>query len=230
MEEDIIHFTAGMEPAHIFAFNIAGVALREEFCKLLLFLPLLPSLIRRDKEMDALIIASFVGLGFAIEENCGYFMMSEATGGPGRFLTANFFHIALTGLNGLALFRAFTRGATGLNDFLFIFPITILAHGAYDALLDLPSSEGGGYLATGVYAGFAMFYFKRVHPLRRNVRMTLGLTGAFVIGCSIMAATVIAYVMIDLGPGDGLAAIAPQMISTAILLFLFFREFDEQLA
>jgi len=229
-EEDFLHFTAGTEAFHIFAYNIGGVGVREELCKLVLFLPLLPFLIKRNNELEVLIVASFVGLGFAIEENCGYFMLSEATSGPGRFLTANFFHVALTGLNGLALFRAFTRGTSGINDFLFILPVTILAHGAYDALLDLPEVEGGGYLATAVYAGFAMFYFKQVHQLRKNIRMTLGLTGAFVISCSLMAASVIAYVMIDLGPGPGLAAIAPQLLGTAVLLFLFFREFDEQLA
>ena len=228
-EEDIHHFVAGADPAHIFAYNIGGVAAREELCKLLFFLPLLPFLIRRANELEVLIVASFVGLGFAIEENCSYFMMSEATSAPGRFLTANFFHIALTGMNGLALSRVFTRGAAGLNEFLFILPVSILAHGSYDALLDLPGFEWGGYAATAVYAGFAMFYFKQVHPLRGNVRMTIGLTGAFIVCSSLMAATVIGFVMIDLGPAAGLAAILPELLGNAVLLFLFFREFDEKL-
>lgn len=228
-ENDILHFTAGTDPAHIFAYNIAGVGLREELCKLFFFLPFLPILLRRDNELEALIVASFIGLGFAIEENCGYFATSAATSGPGRFLTANFFHIMLTGINGLVLFRAFARGTSGLNDFLYIFPVTVLAHGAYDALLALPKAEGYGYFGTAVYVVFAVYYFKRVHPLRSNSRMTLGLTGAFVSSCSVMAAAVIAFVMIDLGPAAGLAAIVPELLSTAVLMFMFFREFDEKL-
>lgn len=230
LEENILHFSAGTDPVQILAYNIAGVALREEFCKLLLFLPLLPFLLRRKDELEALIAASFVGLGFAIEENCGYFLTSEASSGPGRFLTANFFHVALTGVNGLMLFRAFARGGARINDFLFIFPVTIVVHGIYDALPDLPEAEAGEFFAMIAYVLFSMYYFKHAHSLRSNVRMTIGLTGAFIIGCSVMAATAIAFSMINLGPGAGLTDIVPQLLGTAILLFMFFRVFDEQLA
>jgi len=203
--------------------------LREELSKLLLFLTLLPILIWRKDELEAVIAASFVGLGFAIEENCGYFMTSEASSAPARFLTANFFHIALTGMTGLALYRACTRGAAGINNFLLVFPICVLAHGAYDGLIDLPDSDIGGYAANLILVVFSAFYFSHVHPLRSNVRSTLGLTGAFVTSISLLAASVIAYEMINLGPAAGLTAIFPQILGSAILLFMFFREFNEPL-
>ena len=47
------------------AFYVGGVGLREEFCKLLFFLPFAPYLAKKRFDLDALIVASFVGLGFA---------------------------------------------------------------------------------------------------------------------------------------------------------------------
>jgi RsiW-degrading membrane proteinase PrsW (M82 family) len=230
IEEDIFHFVRGGEPINVFFYNIGGVGLREELCKLLLFLPLLPFLIRRGDELEALIVACFVGLGFAVEENAGYFMNSDATNVAGRFLSANFFHIALTGMNGLALFRAFRRDRGGLNDFLFVFPVTVLAHGIYDALLGLPHSDISGYLPMTVYIAFSMFFFNRVSQLRSNVRQTIGLTGAFVFAISVVIGTVVIYQMINLGVHAGLLSVGSEILGSAALVFMFFREFNEQLS
>ena len=230
LEEDFLHFTGGADFYHVIAYNVGGVGVREELCKLLLFLPLLPFLLKRGDEFEALIVASFVGLGFAIEENCGYFAMSEAASAPGRFLSANFFHVALTGVNGLAVFRLCTRGVAGLNEFLFAFPLTILAHGAYDALFELPGVEGGDYFAMAVYVAFSAYYFGLVRQLRNAVRTTISLTGAFVGGIAVVAGSAIAYAIIVLGPIAGLTAVFPALLGNAILLFMFFREFDEPLS
>ena len=230
VQDEILHFAPAEDALRTFAYYIAGVGAREELCKLLLFLPLLPFLIRRDDELEALIVACFVGLGFAVEENCGYFTMSAAASAPGRFLTANFFHIALTGANGLALFRACTRGIAGINDLITVLPITILAHGAYDAFLDLPELDDTGFLAMIVFITFCYLFFNRAHALRHNLRMTISLTGAFVAGISLLAATVIAFQFATLGPAAGASLIFGELLGSAILLVLFFREFNEPLA
>lgn len=230
LQDDVFGFSAGEDILRTFAYYIAGVGAREELCKLLLFVPLLPFLIKRDDELDAFIVAAFVGLGFAIEENGNYFMMSQAASAPGRFLTANFFHLALTGLNGLALFRACTRGMSGVNDLMLVLPMTIMAHGAYDALLDLPGAEGSGFLAIIVYVGFSFYMFSRIHPLRNNLRMTLSLTGSFVIGISLLAAAVIAFQMATLGAEAGASLIFSEMLNSGILVVMFFRQFNEPLS
>ena len=229
VEDEILHFEKGADIAHSFAYFIAGVGAREELCKLLLFLPLLPFLIKRGDDLEALTVASFVGLGFAIEENGGYFAQSAAASAPGRFLTANFFHIALTGMNGLALFRACTRGMSGVNEFLMVLPLTIFAHGAYDALGDTTELDGGGFFAMIVYIGFALYYFNAVHPLRTNEQRTVSLTGSFVVGLSILTGTVIAFQMATLGAGAGATLIFSELFSSVVLVFLFFREFHEPL-
>jgi RsiW-degrading membrane proteinase PrsW (M82 family) len=230
VQDDILGFTKGNDPLRTFAYYLVGVGTREELCKLLLFTPLLPFLIKRDDDREALVVACFVGLGFAIEENGNYFMLSAAASAPGRFLTANFFHIALTGMNGLALFRACTRGVAGVNELMVVLPVTILAHGAYDALIDLPGVEGSSWFSMIVYVLFCYYFFRHVHTVRENVRMTLSLTGAFVIGISMLGGGVIAFQMATLGATAGANLMFTEIMSSAVLLFLFFREFNEPLS
>lgn len=227
LQDDILGFAPGTETPRVILYYIAGVGLREELCKLLAFAPLLFFMRRNYDDFTALIVASFVGLGFAIEENGSYFVASAATSVPGRFLSANFFHIALTGLNGLALFRAF-RGSAGLNEFLFIFPLTVVLHGLYDAFMSLPDLDQG-YFSMCIFVGFSMYYFRRVHELRENVRMTISLTGAFVFATSLLAAAMIVFQMTKLGASAGAQVMFLEIVGSVILLIMFFREFREPL-
>jgi|GEM_PF-728035 len=231
LEDDILRFTPGENLFQTVAYFLGGVGLREELCKLVLFAPLLPWLLKRDDELEALLVASFVGLGFAIEENTNYLLMSHAAAAPGRFLTANFFHVTLTGLNGLALFRAVSGSGRGWSEFLTVLPLTILAHGLYDALPDIPQlGEIGGYLAIAVYLGFVTLYFNAAHELRRNRRATISLTGAFIAAVSTVAASVIVFQIRTLGPIAGLTLIVPEFLSIGVLIFMFLRAFNEGLA
>lgn len=227
LQDDILGFAPGTEIPRVILYYVAGVGLREEVCKLLFFAPLLFFMRHSYDDFTALIVASFVGLGFAIEENGNYFVASAATSVPGRFLSANFFHIALTGLNGLALFRAF-RGSAGLNEFLFIFPLTVVLHGLYNAFMSLPTLDEG-YVSMCIFVGFSMYYFRRVHELRENVRMTISLTGAFVFATSLLAAAMIVFQMTKLGASAGAQVMFMEIVGSVILLIMFFREFREPL-
>jgi len=228
-QDDMLGLSPNGDVIQSVLYYIGGVGVREEVCKLVLFLPFLPVLLRRDDELEVLIVASFVGLGFAMEENGNYFLESGGTAAVGRFLTANFFHTVLTGMNGLALFRAFSRGGPGVNEFLVVFGATILAHGGYDVLLSLPDAELGGVLAIVVYVLTCRFYFRYAHALRESVRMTISLSGAFVAGLSTLAAAMIVFLISRHGPADGMLIAVPQFAGTLVLLAMFFREFDEPL-
>lgn len=230
VENDVFGFSGEGDLYRIFAYNIGGVGAREELCKLLLFLPLLPFLLKKDDDLTACVVAAFVGLGFAIEENINYFAYSEAASAPGRFLTANFFHVALTGLNGLALFRACRDGRRGLYEFLTVFPLSILAHGSYDALLDLEDVDNSGYMAMIAYVAWAYYFFREIGALKNHPRRTLSLTGSFVFGMSILGGTVIAYQMATLGAQAGATLIFSEILGSAGMLFLFFHVFHEPLA
>jgi hypothetical protein len=72
-----------------FVFWIASVGLREEVSKMICVLPLL-LLLRKGTPAQALMAASCVGLGFAVEENINYLAGSHGTDLLGRFVTANF--------------------------------------------------------------------------------------------------------------------------------------------
>ena len=229
LTERILNLSMGDNLVHQFAFFTGGVGLREEVCKLLLFVPFLPFLYRRDDELEVFLVASFVGLGFATEENGNYFLFSAAGAAPGRFLSANFFHIALTGINGLALYRVCTHGWRGLNQFLAIFPLTVLAHGGYDTLLSTQEIEYGGWLGMGVYVLFSQFYLRTAHSLRPSGQRTCSLTGALVFGLSTVAAVVLAFQMATLGALAGATLLVTELLGSVVLIFVFFREFHETL-
>ena len=80
-----------------------------------------------------------------------------------------------------------------------------------------------------VYIGFCYMFFSRVHPLRSNSRMSLSLTGTFVFGFALVAATMIAYQFATLGPRAAAPLILTEILGSAILLVMFFREFNEPL-
>ncbi len=230
-QEDMLGLGANTESLPYLAYQVGGVGLREELSKLLLLLPLLPFLVARRDEREALLVASFIGLGFAIEENGGYFLNSHGIDAPGRFLSANFLHIALTGLNGLAFVRIFTRGAAGLNQFLTVFPLTILVHGLYNGLPAVVElQELGPFLAMTIFVLFSVGYFNRAHELRENERMTLSLTGAFVFSISLVAAAVLIGQISAIGLGGGLTALFPEFLATGILILMFTRVFNEGLS
>ena len=92
LQDDFLHFSKAGDIYHTFAFFIGGVGLREELCKLLLFVPLLPFLLKREDDFEALIVASLRGAWLCDRgSNGSYFTESLAASvQTGRFLTANF--------------------------------------------------------------------------------------------------------------------------------------------
>lgn len=132
-------FDPKSDPTTQLIYCIAGIGLREETLKLLCFLPMAPWFARRGSQIDSLVCAGLVGLGFALNENIGYVEREGAFTAWGRFLSANFLHIALTGVAGLALVRTWRWPKRQWDNFLYDFLIVVAAHGAYDALLLMPS-------------------------------------------------------------------------------------------
>jgi hypothetical protein len=59
--------------------------------------------------------------------------------------------------------------------------------------------------------------------------MTIGLTGAFVGGMSLLAAAMAIYQMTNLGADAGTMLITTEVLGSAIMLFMFFRVFNEPL-
>lgn len=230
LEDRFLPISEGGDLFHSIVYYIATVGLREEVCKLLLFLPLTPLLIKRGNELEFLLVASFVGLGFAYEENFSYLSSSWGTGSIARFLTANFLHISLTGMCGLFFCRMWKTHGFGYNDFLFIFGVAIIAHGLYDALLTHPPMNDQGFTAMILYIVFSKYYFKETHGLRITASMVIGMSATMAFGISFLIASLIVYLSALFGLSQAIQLAFGGFLGTAIILFMFFREFNESLS
>jgi len=207
---------------------LVGVGLREELAKLLLFLPLVPFIIRRGSEREALLVAGCVGLGFAIEENIGYFAGDPAST-IDRFLTANFLHVSLTGLIGLALCRAIWWPRQCASEAIGTFLLGVVLHGLYDAFIVLPALADYNIGSSIIYILLAYRFF---HELRRwwiPPGETISLPATFVAAVSLVAAATFAYFAAATNIAIASTAIAMPGISTGIFVYMFLREMPESL-
>jgi RsiW-degrading membrane proteinase PrsW (M82 family) len=203
-----------------------GVGVREELMKLLLLMPLLPWLIARRNELERLIVASCIGLGFAVEENIGYFVGSGSTKSIGRYLTANFWHLASTGLAGLWLCRAIRWPKDCGLQFVAYLALFVLGHGVYDALL-----MAGEYaiISSLVFLGLAYAYFREIRELRPPQREAISLTANFAIGLSLLAAVTFAYVTAHVGLRETNQIFLQPAVAASLMAYVFLREVPDSL-
>ncbi len=180
-------------------FYVLGVGLREELAKLLCVLPLMPILLRVRDELMAMLVSGCVGLGFAIAENIGYFAGTGGTAAMGRFLTANPFHFALTGLAGLMLYRVL-RNPGGWGSYAAgVFGLLVFAHGLYDAFIALPALQEYALFSTIVFALVVYQFFHELRELRPKQDDTISLSANFLCGVSVLTAATFVYLSTTLG-------------------------------
>ncbi len=192
IQEDIQGFTWSQTDTDIsqFLYFLAGVALREETIKLLCFVPLIGWLRKRNEPVEALVLAGMVGLGFAVNENIGYFQRS-----PGdslvswiRLLTANPLHFSLTGVAGFYLARMVQRKGHGMEEFLIAFIAVVFAHGVYNSVISIDAFLDYAPLSTILVAAIAYQYFDRLrdsmhtHQIHRRISPL----GVFVLGSAFL--------------------------------------------
>ncbi|MEX2606155.1 MAG: PrsW family glutamic-type intramembrane protease [Kiritimatiellia bacterium] len=165
-----------------FLYHLFSVGLREELCKLLLFTPLLILVLRKNRDLEALVLGALVGLGFALEENISYFIRYQHSGvAVSRFVSANFLHFTLTGVTALALTRALRDPKTWWMDSLQNLIYAISLHAVYNALLSQPVPGLGdmSYFSGAALAGCAYLFFREVHTLSPLPKGGLSRTALF---------------------------------------------------
>lgn len=209
------------------AYYVASVGLREEACKLLLFLPLAPIVIRRGDPLEMLLVASCVGLGFAAEENVLYFSREQGATVASRFLSANFGHTVSTGLIGFSFCRMFTERK--VTDFLLYFVAIAIGHGVYDAFIVVPELKEWSAASFIIYVGVAFLYFDVLNEHLTHERRRVPLTAVFVLGLSSLLALGLAGVAYEIGFVSALLVMLPGTIGAALFTFVFFRKIDEAL-
>jgi RsiW-degrading membrane proteinase PrsW (M82 family) len=207
-------------------FFIVGVGLREELPKLICLLPLMLLLVHQRDEFAALLISACVGLGFAIVENLSYYQWSQATATMGRFLTANPYHMALTGLIGLYVYRACRDPRNWAAPAVAMFSLMVIAHGAYDAfsLPDLAEYSLGAYI---IFALVMYQFFHELRTLRPRGKDPISLTATFLCAVSLLAAATFIYISAVAGSRTAADTLVGDIVGMAMMVYLFLREMPD---
>jgi protease PrsW len=223
IQEELLGFRMTGEPLPDMIYFVFGVGLREELCKLLLFLPLLPLLLRRGSRVEALTCGALVGLGFAAEENIGYFERYDAATAIGRFLTANFLHMALTALIAVSAFDSLRGKARQMGNFGTVFPLAVLIHGAYDFLLTSVHIGELSILAMTLFIIVAQFYLREQLATFPEEKKE-GLMQTFVLSLLLLTGLSFVYAAALVGIGQALPLMVMGVAGVAIITVMFIRE------
>lgn len=203
-------------------FNIFGVGLREEGWKAILFLPLLPALLRRGSRIEAMTCGALVGLGFAAEENINYFD-HHADLALSRFLTANFLHMSLTALVALSMFDTLRKRATPRDAFKTVFPLAMAIHGGYDFCLGSDDMPLGSLFSIILLIVMAQRFLRQllIASSREDERDVLNL---FVASMAAITGAGYIYGSTQVGPFDAFRLMTLGSVSVAVMIFMFVRE------
>ncbi|AKV01668.1 hypothetical protein AKJ09_08331 [Labilithrix luteola] len=222
VEEATLRLVETGDAARDVIYFVFGVGLREEASKLLLFLPLLPVLRKWGNKLDVLVCGALVGLGFAAEENLGYLASGNLQTGLGRFLTANFFHMAMTGILATALDDFLADRERYASDFSRVSVMVVALHGAYDFLLS-HDEFGGGYMAMAVFVFLAKLFLDAVDVARRRVDRGVSILQTFVLALAIVTGVGFVYAASLVGPAHAAVAMGGGLLGEAIIVFVFVR-------
>lgn len=210
-------------------YNILGIGLREEVAKLMCFALLLPWLVWRGDELAALVSAGCVGIGFGMEENVGYISGTMATATLGRLLTATPAHMALTGLLGLAAYRACRWPRAWGPQFVATFGTIVIAHGMYDAFLQVPALKDYTIAAGTIFVLLVYQFFRELRPLQRRRSEPVSLTANFLACASLVAAATFIYLCAAIGWRPAGNVMAQGVLAQGVMIYLFLREMPESL-
>lgn len=210
---------------HNLWYFFGGIGLREELCKLLLFVPFLPWLLKKRQPGLALVTGAFVGLGFALEENLNYY---DASGGSvvwGRFITANFMHLALTGVAAHGLYLTARSRFNRVSDFASAFIGVVAAHGLYDLviLLDTAQLQGLGLLSVVILALLARHFFTLAGQLGPASRGPVAPIAVFFIGSAILIATLFVVAASIGGTTAAIAEVGTGCLGIVPIGFMFWQ-------
>jgi RsiW-degrading membrane proteinase PrsW (M82 family) len=167
-------------------YNILCVGFPEESVKLLFFLPLLPWIVRRNSESDALFAAASVGLGFATIENFNYVESGGTVLVMVRTLLSTTVHFSATGIAGLALARMSTNPRRFFGSFLLAFGFVVAMHGGADALAQLPDLADTLPIQQMLIVFLALQFFRLIGTVYEEGRETVSLTATYLIGNAIV--------------------------------------------
>ncbi|MES2596016.1 MAG: PrsW family glutamic-type intramembrane protease [Verrucomicrobiota bacterium] len=204
---------------------IIGVGFREEFCKLALAAFFMPWLLHRRSPSLALMTGAFVGLGFALEENVDYYQDYGSGVALTRFLSANFMHVACTGLTTQALYEMLRSRFGHAQHFIITFATVVTAHAVYD--YDAPQVTGlSGYLPMLVLAMLAWQFWDVVEAEHPHARQTISPAAIFLVGSSVVIAISLILTAVRDGDWPSVLAAATNCVSILPVAVIYWRRFE----
>jgi RsiW-degrading membrane proteinase PrsW (M82 family) len=222
-------FVQGMTPdapfPHDLIYYIVGVGLREEGCKLMLFALFLPWLMWRRTPGLALLTGAFVGLGFSLEENIGYYQDFGSSIAWTRFLSANFLHISLTGICAHSLCRMLLTRFARADEFIATFLLAVIAHGAYD-YLSPGRLDDNGWLSAIVLILCAARFIDLLGEETRPVHLTIAPRAVFTFGSAILIAISLILGAWNTHTMAGVANAGQECLSMIPIALLYWRKFE----
>lgn len=208
---------------------IIGVGLREEVCKLALAALFMPWLVWKRLPGIALMTGGFVGLGFAFEENLGYYERAGAGGGVAllRFLTANFMHIAMTALTTHALYDMIRSRFHRVQQFLIIFFSIVVAHAIYDYDFDLPGMKDLSAYFPYIILGFlAWRFWDQVEIEMPHSRQLIAPSAVFLLGVALIISCSFFLTAYEAGTHDALINSAMSSVSFLTITLIYWKRFE----
>jgi RsiW-degrading membrane proteinase PrsW (M82 family) len=222
-------FVQGMTPEapfpHDLIYYLVGVGLREEGCKLLLFALFLPWLLWRRTPGLALLTGAFIGLGFSLEENIGYYQDFGGSIAWTRFLSANFLHISLTGICAHSLYRMLLTRFARADEFIITFFLAVAAHGGYDYLSD-DKLDDHGWFSIIVLVVSAARFIDLLGEETRPVGLTIAPRAVFTFGSAILIAISFILGAWSTRTMAGVAAAGQECLSMVPIALLYWRKFE----
>jgi RsiW-degrading membrane proteinase PrsW (M82 family) len=224
-QEFVQGMTSSAPFPHDLIYYLVGVGLREEGCKLLLFALFLPWLLWRRQPGLALLTGAFVGLGFSLEENIGYYQDYGGTIAWTRFLSANFLHISLTGICGHSLYHMLRTRFARADEFLGAFALAIAAHGGYDWLATGALNDNG-WLSIVVLVLTAARFIDLLAAETRPARLTISPRAVFTFGSAILIAVSFILGAWSTRSMEGVALAGQECLSMVPIALLYWRKFE----
>jgi hypothetical protein len=206
-----------------FFFELGNVAVREELLKLVFLLPFLPWLLRRGNALETLIVSGCVGLGFAIEGNLQSYRHVGPENAFGRLLTANFFHLAASGLLGCAFVELLKGGRGSGVRFLAALTGIIFAHGIYNAFVSVPGLRLLTLVSMASFLVLSLVFFHQLRCWRDRATDQLYLSATLIFSLSLLSGTMLVCAASQLGFSEAVRALAANALGLLLVVAVFFR-------
>lgn len=219
LQEIFLHLRETGDPLRDAIFFVFGVGFREELSKLLCFAFLVPLLGRRASKLDVLIAGGLVGLGFAAEENVLYLARGDLSTALGRYLTANFLHMSMTGLSAAALYDLVRAPEKHAYDASKTILIVIALHGGYDFLI----TQGAGFFASFVFIVLARRYLEAVWRAQGRPLPGVPAEAIFGVGTAVVIGTSFVWGAARVGSGAAAEAMVGGLLGLVVIVVVFVR-------